>query len=308
MDITWNRNKVNISIDSKVLKSNSFESASFTKLDLDDRVFVGGVFDDTKIDADLGFMARHYTGCLANLLFDDINILYNAKYNRKYFKSYGDMKYNCEEFQYAPVSFPDYKSIIKIPTYIDKSLSLQLSFRTYIAESMLLSKISNDSKIFLEIRGGKLVLRVQCSKITPIMLEIGSNLNDGNWHKINVTVSSNMASIGIDNIKPLEYKHPDLKKVLYPAQYITLGGGADNILRGFEGCVYRITVDGTFIDARLLDKNVIEGALIDKCIAMNKCWPNPCQNGGLCRNTGTDFQCDCTQTLYSGKANLCFLL
>ena len=301
MDIIRNRNRVNISIDGKHEKSIAFDSASFTRLDLDDKVFVGGVFDELKIEASLGLMSRHYIGCLANFLFDDISILYNAKYNQKYFRSHGDIKYRCRNIEYMPVSFPNYQSIIEIPTFVDKSLSLQLSFRTYIANSMILSKISNDSKIFLEIRAGKLVLRVESSKITPIKFEMGDNVNDGNWHAVECMVSTEMVSMKLDTLKRLEFNPPGLKNIRYTARHVTLGGGADNILQGFEGCVYRVTVDGTFIDARLLDKKNIKGAMINKCHAMNKCWPNPCQNGGLCKQYGADFQCDCTLTLYSGK-------
>ena len=287
-------------------KSTSFDSASFTRLDLDDKLCVGGVFDETRIEPSLGLMSRRYVGCMANLLFDDVSILYNAKYNQKYFRSYGDIKYHCRSIEYAPVSFPDYKSIIEIPTFVEKSFSLELSFRTYIPNSLILSKISNDSKIFLEVRDGKLVVRVESSKITPIKLEIGENVNDGNWHALECMVSMEMVSIKLDDIKRLVYKQPDLKNVNYNAQHVTLGGGADNILRGFEGCIYRVTVDGTFIDARLLDREKIKGAFLGKCHAMNRCWPNPCQNGGICKQNGVDFQCDCTLTLYSGKVSSTF--
>ena len=301
MDIIRNRNKVNISIDGKHEKSIAFDSASFTRLDLDDKVFVGGVFDESRINPNLGLMSRRYIGCLANFLFDEISILYNAKYNKKYFRSYGDVKYHCQNIEYMPVSFPSYTSIIEIPTFVDKSLSLQLSFRTYMANSMILSKISNDSKIFLEVRAGKLVIRVESSKITPIKLGIGEGVNDGNWHAVECMVSTQVVSIKLDKIKRLAHKQSDLKNVRYAARHVTLGGGADNILQGFKGCVYRVTVDGTFIDARLLNKKSIKGAVINKCHAMNKCWPNPCKNGGTCRQTGGDFECDCTSTLYTGK-------
>ena len=305
VEAIWNRNKVNISIDSKYKKSTSFGSASFTKLNLDDKVFVGGVFEETNVEPALGLMSKNYIGCMVNFLFDDVNILYNAKYNRKFFRSYGDVKYHCRNFEYMPVSFPDYKSIIEIPTFVDKSLLLQLSFRSFLPNCMLLSKISNDSSVFLEIRGGKLVLRVESSKITAIKLEISSNINDGNWHAVECMVSAEMVSIKIDDVKPLVYRQPDLQNVLFNAPHITLGGGADNILRGFEGCMYRITVDRTFIVAHLLDKKRIKGALINKCNAMSKCWPNPCKNGGICKQSGvTGFQCDCTATLYGGKNQL----
>ena len=40
--------------------------------------------------------------------------------------------------------------------------------------------------------------------------------------------------------------------------------------------------------------SVAKGVVHDDICYMNdKCWPNPCQNGGICKQTSTDFQCEC---------------
>ena len=300
VDITRSRNAVNISVDGKTKKS-LLPSSSFTKLNLDDKIFVGGVSKDTIFDLSANLMSRNYIGCLDNLLFDEMSILYKAKYNEKDFRAFGDVSYECHDIAYSPVTFPDYKATIETESEIQKSFFLTLSFRTYIPSSMIVSKISADGKIFLEIRDGKLCLRVESAKITPIKLEMGKNLNDGNWHDIECVVNGEEVSLKLGTEKPLVYKNPALKQVTYDAKYVTFGGGADNILKGMVGCLYRIRVDGTSIDARVLDPKAIKGALPGKCHVINKCWPNPCKNGGECKIDGEISLCDCRKTLYIGK-------
>lgn len=41
---------------------------------------------------------------------------------------------------------------------------------------------------------------------------------------------------------------------------------------------------------------VLEGA----CLMDDKCTPNPCQNGGICKQSSTEFSCDCDGTGYTG--------
>ena len=279
----------------------ALDAASFTRLDLDDKIFVGGVLFDTKLDTSLGLMSRNYIGCLQNLHFDNYHISNDVKYNGANYRSYGDIRYKCTEFVYSPVSFPNYTSIMEIPTYVQRSFSLKLRFRTYMRDSMLLSKISNDGKIFVEIRNGKLTLRVESKKITPIKLEVGNDLNNGYWHGIHCLVNAKNVSITLNKEKPLIYRHPSLKDITYDAPHVVLGGGADNILTGFTGCVYSITVDGTFIVPQFLESKRMKGALLNKCNVKNKCWPNPCKNGGFCQISENGFLCDCTRTLYTGK-------
>ena len=46
---------------------------------------------------------------------------------------------------------------------------------------------------------------------------------------------------------------------------------------------------------------VADGIVYDNVCNMNdKCWPNPCQNGGICKQTSTDIHCECDGTGYTG--------
>nr|CAG4643694.1 EOG090X00DN [Lepidurus arcticus] len=40
--------------------------------------------------------------------------------------------------------------------------------------------------------------------------------------------------------------------------------------------------------------------VFDACQMVDKCTPNPCEHGGMCKQTSEDFYCDCTHTGYTG--------
>ena len=51
----------------------------------------------------------------------------------------------------------------------------------------------------------------------------------------------------------------------FPSANATLGGGADQIIEGFVGCIYDIRVDGRALDYRTLGQDYMVGAKIGKC-------------------------------------------
>eukprot|EP00794_Sanderia_malayensis_P019084 gene19084-21000_t len=302
VDIIRDRSKLNITIDETIRKSTSStgQKKEFMRLDLDDTLFVGGVFKTTYIDSSLEMVTKNYVGCLSNFLFGDMNILYNVKRNAKNYQAHGDIQYKCKELQYAPVTFPDAQSMLRIPAFVAQSLSLQLNFRTYEKNGLLLSKLSNDGKIYIEVRDAKLVIRVKATGKSPVVLTTGNALNDGSWHAIDCLINSEEVSVKLDKEKVLRYRTPSLRGVMYDAPFVTLGGGAERVLSGFQGCVYDVKVDYTLIDARVLPAENRTGVLLGQCAVTNKCWPNPCNNGGQCSQKSNAFKCDCTNTLYNG--------
>ena len=302
VDIVRKQSKVNATVDESIHKS-TVSTGAFTRLDLDKGLHLGGAPKHTRTDSDLQFSSGNYIGCLENFLFDNINILYSIKYNKRGFTASGDIHYECASLEYVPVTFQYPSATVLLPTFVSKSLSVQLSFRTLLENGLLLSKVSSKGRIYIGLKHGRLFVKIAAPIQSPINLEVGNNLDDGIWHKIDFVINSEKVSISLDSQKaPLVHNNMWLAEMTYGAKYAVLGGGAEQISPGFVGCVYDMTIDGTYIDFRNLPPRNIRGAQVDKCQIKNWCWPNPCKHGGHCKQERRrNFTCDCSSTMYNGR-------
>ena len=84
------------------------------------------------------------------------------------------------------------------------------------------------------------------------------------------------------------------KTYLFQAEFgnhFLIGGGFHDNL-GFIGCLRNINLLGSQIH---LDTDGVEqkDVLEDVCVIDDKCVPNPCQHGGLCKQNSTAFTCEC---------------
>ena len=84
--------------------------------------------------------------------------------------------------------------------------------------------------------------------------------------------------------------------------YYSIGGGLYGHT-GFIGCMRRIVIDGQYkpptswkMGEEIMDEDVI----IDSCGMTDRCNPNPCEHGGVCKQNSKDFFCECEDTGYTG--------
>ena len=84
--------------------------------------------------------------------------------------------------------------------------------------------------------------------------------------------------------------------------YYSIGGGLYGHT-GFIGCMRRIVIDGQYkpptswkMGEEIMDEDVI----IDSCGMTDRCNPNPCEHGGVCKQNHKDFFCECEDTGYTG--------
>lgn len=64
-----------------------------------------------------------------------------------------------------------------------------------------------------------------------------------------------------------------------------------------------ITIDGNYklpTDWREDEYCCKDEIVFDSCQMTDRCNPNPCQHGGICKQTSLEFFCDCQNTGYSG--------
>lgn len=72
---------------------------------------------------------------------------------------------------------------------------------------------------------------------------------------------------------------------------------------GFVGCMRTISIDGNFklpTDWTNEEYCCKEQVVFDACRMTDRCNPNPCQHGGLCKQNSMEFMCECKGTGYAG--------
>ncbi|XP_065676676.1 contactin-associated protein-like 4 [Hydra vulgaris] len=293
----------NVSITLDNVKNERYFDGDFEKIILGGRVYFGGVSD--QVDLSLHQLTtRKFSGCLQNLMFNNIDIFYNAKYSEEKFQTFGDILWDrCEDIDYDPIMFQSQQDHALIPTFIKDSLNVVLNFRTAIKNGLIFFKPSKALCIYLALKDGVLTLEVDFAKRTenPILIKLGKDFNDGFWHRVEFLINSKKVMLQIEKF----FEEVDLKKSYshYPVQFdinnSSLAGGNEEKLGGFVGCIYNIWVDNTLIDFSKLGDEYTFG-VIKKCELKDHCLFTPCQHGGICSQDFHSYKCDCSFIHYYG--------
>lgn len=75
-----------------------------------------------------------------------------------------------------------------------------------------------------------------------------------------------------------------------------------NINTAYVGCLRQISIDGNFHNPNDWKDNYCckDTLRFDSCQMLDRCNPNPCEHGSKCKQTSTEFDCDCRDTGYTG--------
>ena len=154
---------------------------------------------------------------------------------------------------------------------------------------------------------GKLVVKIQgvdptTNVETPdVRLEpFERKLNDGAWHNVQIALSRNRILITLDGIPSTTIRSFHMTS----GQQYTVGGGVHEY-RGFIGCMRWIYIESRFINPEAFNVENIyrqqEGDIsLKACQMIDRCHPNPCEHGGVCRQNNLGFVCDCGDSGYLG--------
>ncbi|KAL9975257.1 hypothetical protein ACROYT_G012399 [Oculina patagonica] len=288
-----NEHTVVVTVDKE--RSETTTPGSFVRLDLDTFVFVGGL--DTS-DSGRALAAPNFNGCLKNLYFDFIDIFYGAKMDLSDYDTHGFVRFYCPDTGYVPVNFPEPDTHLKLSRHSPKNFSVELSFRTYDGNGILLYKQSAHSRLYLSLVSGKLELEVRVEPDKPIKISVGEALNDGMWHDVTAGVTRKELWLQLDTKPELRHENPWLAGIGDFRSRVYIGYGTQKT--GFVGCMHRIKLNGNLVKLTSLSGSRISGAVINRCEIASKCFPNPCRNGGRCLQTWQAFRCDCEGTFYHG--------
>ncbi|KAF6207362.1 hypothetical protein GE061_018603 [Apolygus lucorum] len=307
-DVVISRNKMDVvfSVDRVMIQGKV--KGEFANLDLNRELYIGGV--PNMMDGLV--VVQNYTGCIENLHINSTDVLAEVRdgYNngddwimRKYTKH--NTHYSCPEPPIAPVTFLTADSYAKLKGYEGiNTLNVSFAFRTYEENGLLMYHHflnQGDIKLFLE--KGKIKVTIQSLNFPEITLDNFENrFDDGRWHQTMITISKDNLVLTVDNRPMKTIRKLEMTTGVY---YFIAGGlvGSASRQKGFIGCMRMITIDGNYkvpTDWKQDEYCCKNDIVFDSCRMTDRCNPNPCEHGGVCSQTSTEFFCDCQYTGYAG--------
>ncbi|GFR84230.1 contactin-associated protein-like 5 [Elysia marginata] len=192
---------------------------------------------------------------------------------------------------------------------------LRLNFKTHGINYLLLYQGAEKSggqekDVFYVIINSAYSIRVHFSRGTHLVsrdVQTPTRLSEGNWHSLvlewdlyNLRISLDSTRIMMDLPDGFWSRESDEEEGQEESTSLYLGSlpytlhtrdlGLDGI-QGFTGCMYGLVYNGSPVDLpSLVGSSVSE--ITKGC--MSYCWPNPCQNGGVCQENWVSYTCRCS--------------
>ena len=257
---------------------------TFTTLYLDQTIFVGGVNRTRSYNYHGADETQQFIGCIRDIAFDFIDILYIAMNKMPKYRSHGSPQFTCSGVRFKPVGFPTPNSHLYLTSFLSpRKFSLDFKFRSYDGNGALAFKITTNGKIYLSLVSGALVLEVIVGTNKPLLITVGEGLDDGAWHNVSAGVNLNEMWLVLDNQPEVQHQHPQLKLIGRFRRHLMIGRAVKRA--GFVGCMHDIRVNnGTVFVGKLTRRESVQTT--NKCNIKSRCFPNACQNGGKCLQIG----------------------
>nr|CAI5863793.1 unnamed protein product [Callosobruchus analis] len=305
--ISRNRRDILFSVDRVVVQDKI--KGEFQILNLNTGFYIGGV---PNIQEGL-VVVQNYTGCIENLYFNSTNLIYEVKEALQYGESYKYQKVNtlwtCPEPQIVPVTFKSHQAHAKLKGYEGMaSLNSSFAFRTYEDNGLMLyHAFSGSGYVAVYLDHGKLKVELITANNPKVILDnYNETFNDGRWHTVVLAIQTNKIVLSVD-YRPMVTTRQ--LKIITGTNYFIAGGilaalGYSNtVYPGFIGCMRTIKIDGNSklpSDWTTQEYCCADDVLFDACHMTDRCNPNPCQHGAVCKQNSMEFICDCRGTGYGG--------
>ncbi|KXJ17705.1 contactin-associated protein-like 4 [Exaiptasia diaphana] len=284
-------------------RKTSKANGSYATLEIDDDVYIAGVSQAAFKRAQTLYNRKepfiNFEGCLDHILLNRWKLAELTKHGDSNITIHGNVSIGCPSNDYSPITFKHSQShvIVTTSTYTN-SLSFSFKFRTYETDGLLATHISKGLKgadVRLWLIDSRIKLEVSfLHRFTQLALNAGDALNDGLWHSVSVFVSGSTILLELDG---KEHHHGvEPARSFTNSLQVMFGGSASDTV-GLVGCINDIFVQRVKINA---SQHTTSDVLFNKCIPNDRCFPNPCHNGGRCTQRQAEFTCDCSRTNHTG--------
>ena len=252
-----------------ILMNSTVPSGLYRKLDFNFQIEIGGRPED-QYSADI---ETSFHGCLARVTLNNIDLLNYAPSSLR----------ECQMPQ--PQSLTIQSGAVHIPYSF---LPFAFEFRLLPIQSSLLTIIdaNNSTLVELVVDGNQtLVLETEDNQIRQKSLP-AIRVTDGGWHALSVKLRGGRLDVDVDGATVLWLEGSIVRKI---------GLRMTSFKISAPGCYRSATVD--LKSASIIYGKVLKG----RCALVDKCTPNPCENGGVCSQTELDgFKCECPEN-YDGN-------
>ncbi|XP_073332152.1 contactin-associated protein-like 4 [Pagrus major] len=258
---------------------------------------------------------RNFHGCLENLLYNDLNLIYLAKKNNHQVSAVGNVTFSCAEPVSVSATFTDSHSFLQLPgltTWSSGVVSVALQFRTWNKAGLLLTfdLLQQEGMVWLYLSEARLRLQISRGGRAQLELSAGSGLNDGQWHSVELNSRQDHLSITVDKDEGAT-AHVSIPLPLTADSQLFFGGcpvqessqECRNPFRVFQGCMRLLTLDNQPVDLIKVQQRLLGNyshLQIDMCGIIDRCSPSHCEHGGRCTQSWSTFHCNCSNSGYRG--------
>ena len=284
----------------------------FEQLNLDQYLYVGGLGASKKLDESCLDISKkkNFIGCLSNVRFNSLDLLYGAHEKFTGYRSYGDLAFKCpNKNNYDIIGLVSEASTLTIKRNIlDKNdLNITLDLRTFEPNGHLLKLLCTNGAIDIAVIEGKVRLTLSFLGLgtnEAVRIESDTKIDDGDWHLFTISVKREQGLIYLKidkDFKVYQFKaHFKLNKELGLFMRDIKLGGNTPFLPGLVACFRIIRIGSKIIYLNASDVTT-KNSVLNQCQIKDLCFPNPCQHGSTCTQSRSQFHCDCTNTEYKGK-------
>ena len=174
-------------------------------------------------------------------------------------------------------------------------LEISFDFRTFEASGLLLKHQMKAGYLAVFLDNARLKVTLVNAKESLTLDSFDLAYDDGLWHSFNLALSSFKINFTIDSEIITRYTKSGFRST---SEFLIGGDGQNSA--GFVGCLKNLRLWNKPIFLGSKDVKITGKVVENVCHLDDKCLPNPCQNGGICKQTSAEFHCECEGTGYAG--------